>query len=98
MLFLQLVLFQDLLVLVRLVHFEVREEFATLRDLAEQTLATGLIFPMILQVTRQETDLLGKEGDLNLRAAGVFGVLAVLGDQIFLCGALEDHKGKRGKT
>ena len=85
-------LLEHLLVLGRLIHLEVREEFATLRDFAEEAFAGGLVLLVILQMTREEADLLGQDGDLHLRAAGIFGVLAVLGNQVLFRGALEGHK------
>ena len=85
-------LLQHLLVLLRLVLLEVREELSALRDLAEEAAAGGVVLFVILQVIGEEPDRLGEEGDLDLGAAGVLRVLAVLGDEIFLRDAFEGHR------
>lgn len=88
-------LLQDLLVLLGLVLLEVREELAALCDFTEQTAAGGVVLAVIFQVVCKETDDFGEQRDLDLRRAGVLGMLAVLGDECFLGRALENHRETR---
>ena len=83
---------KGLLVILRLIHAQVREQFAALRNFAEQSPATGVIFLMFLQMLRQIIDLLGQNRDLYLRGTGIFFVRLVLIDQLFLLSSLEGHK------
>lgn len=92
LLLLELVLLEHLLVLGGLILLEVREELAALRDFSEESAACGVIFLVIFEVIGEKTDLLGEQSNLDLRRTGVLGVLAVLGDESFFRGALENHK------
>ncbi len=89
---------QDLLVLLRLVHLQVREKFAAASNHAEQTLAGAVIFLVVLQVLRKEVDLLCKKADLNLRGSRVLRVGAVLLDKFLLGGALQWHRSGGKET
>ena len=80
-----------------LIHLQVREEFSALCDLAEQTAAGCVILLVLLEVLRQEIDLIREEGDLHVRRSGVLGVHAVLLDQFLLVFALEHKKGSEGQ-
>ena len=84
-------LLQHILILRRLVHAEVREQFATLGDHAEETAAGRVILLVFVEVLGEQIDLLGENRDLHLRGSRVLLVGAVLLDQLFLGGALERH-------
>ena len=87
---------QRLLVILRLVHLEVREQAAALGDFAKQTIAAGLILLVVLQVLGQFDDFGRQNRDLHLGGARVFDVRAVLIDQLFLLRPLECHKTRIG--
>lgn len=85
--------FQNLLVFLRLVHAEVVQQFAALSNHAEETAAGGVVFLVLLEVIREHTDLLGEDGDLNLRGARILIVDLGIRDQLLLGLALERHGG-----
>lgn len=82
---------QHFLVTLGLVHLEVIEELAALRDLAEETPAGGEVLLVFGQMLAQEIDLLGEDRDLHGGGTGVALVGLVLGDESFLGSALEGH-------
>lgn len=84
-------LLEHLLVLLRLVHAEVREQFAALGNLAEQSPAGGVILLVLLEVIREHRDFLRKNSDLNLRRARILFVELAIRDQLLFGAALERH-------
>ena len=89
---------QHRLILLRLVHLQVIEELAALRDLAEKTATRGEILLVLGQVLAQKVDLLREDGDLHRRGACVGLVDLVLRNETFLRGALEHGKGMEGNV
>lgn len=60
-------LLEDPLVFLGLVHFEVREDLATLCDLPEEPTTSGMILLVLMEVLCEFTDLFGEDRDLHLR-------------------------------
>ncbi len=89
LLFLELMRLKRLLILFWLVHAQIGQQFAAGSDLAEQSAASGVILLMLLEVLGQEIDLFGKDRNLNLRGTGIFGMCAVLINDLFLLSPLE---------
>jgi len=94
-LFLEPVCFENLLVLVRLVHTQIVQKFAALCNLTKQSTACGVILLVFLKVASEETDFLGEDSDLHLRGAGILFVDLAVRDQFLLGFALDGH-GKWG--
>lgn len=90
-LFLETVLLENGLVVVRLVHAEVVQKLAALCNLAKQSAACGVILLVFLKVASEETDFLGEDRDLHLGGAGVFFVNLAVGNQFLLGFALDGH-------
>lgn len=90
-LLLQFMRFQHFLVLLRLVHAQVHEELAALRDLPQKPPARRVIFLVLLQVLRQERNSLRQDRDLHLRGPGVLRVQTVFRNEIPLRRALDSH-------
>ncbi len=86
---------QHLLIIIRLIHAEIREEFSALGDFAEESPAGGMILLMFLEMRSQKTDFLREDCDLHLRRTSVLGVGAMLRNQRSLRRALERHTGRR---
>ena len=84
-------LLEHFLIVIRLVHAEIREELAALSDFAEQTATGGVIFLVIFQVISKESNRLGEDGNLNLRGTRVLCMRAVLGDKRLFLGLLDGH-------
>lgn len=91
-LLLQFVLLQYILVSIRLIHAQIGEQFAALGYFAKQSAACRVIFLVVLQVIRQESDGLGEDRDLHLRGACILCMRTMLGDKSFLCGLLDSHR------
>lgn len=83
---------QHFLIRIRLVHAEVIQELAALRDFAKEPPARGEVLLVLGQMRREKIDLLGEDGDLHLRGAGVFVMGAVFGDESLLGCALDGHR------
>jgi hypothetical protein len=67
---------QNILVTFGGVLFEVVEETAALGHEFEQTAAGGVILPVAFEVLGEVVDPFGQQGNLHVRAAGVFFVQA----------------------
>jgi len=91
-LFLQIQRVDHLLVVLRLVHPEVREELAAARDLGDESATRGIVLPVIFEMLGHLFDLLRENGDLDGGRARVLLVKAVLGDDLLLRSALENHR------
>lgn len=72
---------EDPLVFLGLVHSEIREDLATLRDLPKEPTTSGVILLVLMEVLCEFTDLLREDGDLHLRRSRVLIMEAVLGDE-----------------
>ncbi|TSC97219.1 MAG: hypothetical protein Greene101449_1264 [Candidatus Peregrinibacteria bacterium Greene1014_49] len=90
-LFLQFILLQRLLILLRLIHAQIIEERPALGDFAKKSTAGGVVFLMVLKVLREFADLLTENRDLHRRRSCVFGMCAVLGNETLFIGTLESH-------
>lgn len=95
LLLLQFVLLHHILVLLRLIHLEVVEKRAAFGDFAKEPAASGVILLVLFEVLGEEIDLLREDRDLHMGRTGVFGVGAVLANQLLLIGAFEH--GDNGK-
>ena len=84
--------FDHLLVLLRLIHTEVREELAALCNFGEESAAGGIILLVFLQMLRQERDFLREYRDLHMGRPRVLLVRLMLGNQRLFCFSLERHK------
>ena len=89
---------QHLLVLLGLIHAEVREELSALGDLAEESAAGGVVLLVLLEMLREHRDLLCKKCDLHLGRTCVLGMCPVLGNESFLLCALESHTMGKNMT
>lgn len=67
--------------------FEVREQFAAFADQKQQAAPAVIVFLMFFQVSCQLVDAGGDDRDLHLGGAGIFIMLGVLGDDLFLLDA-----------
>ncbi len=63
-----------------------------MRHLAEESSAPGVILFVILQMLREQGDLLRQNRDLHLGRSRVLRMRAVLGDEVFFLRALDGHK------
>ncbi len=89
---LQTMRLEDRLVDLWLIHAEVRQQFAALRNHAKQTLASIVIFLVLLEVLCHLIDPIRQDRNLHCCRAGIFFVSLMLLDQGFLLGTLERHK------
>lgn len=88
---LQTVRLEHLLVLRRLVHLQVHEELAALRDHAEQSFAGVVVLLVFLKVLRHLVDAARENRNLYRCGARVLCVILMLLDQCLLLRALQRH-------
>ncbi len=84
---------QYLLILLRLIHLEVIEEFSPLRHFPKKPASRRVVFLVLLEMLRQQSDFFCVNGDLHLRGTGIFGMGSVLRNEIFLLSTLDRHGG-----
>jgi hypothetical protein len=94
---LQIVRFQDQLVLFRLIHTEIVQKLAALGDFSEESAASGVILLVLLKVAREFADFFRQNSDLNLRRAGVFLMKLCIRDQLLLGAARKCHGACGGR-
>lgn len=87
---------EDFLVLIWLVHTEVREKLSAACNLAEKPFAGGIILLVLMKVLRQFANGLRENGNLHLRRPGIALVGLVLGNDFLLLDTLERHKMRGG--
>jgi hypothetical protein len=85
-------LLENLLILGGLVHLEVRQVLAALRDFAKKPAARGVILFVTLQMVGEKFNLLGEQRDLHLRRARILFVKAAFLNDLLLLRAFQGHR------